>query len=131
VRYGVHLEPTTIVVTFSHAMDVALAESLASHRLDWLGDEGCGKRVVVSIPIRSAVYDSATVSVTLKPTRRLPLHDTFWLRIRGKPPGGLKDAWGVFLDGARNGHPGSNGALRIDDKLPGRRIGVSSFFEEK
>jgi len=118
VRHGVHLQHTTIVVTFSHSMDVALAESPASYRLMWLGDDHKGGTPGVKvISIHSAVYDAASFSVTLLPSRRLPLHDTFWLTIRGKPPGGLTDAWGFFVDGKGNGQPGSNDVVKIDAKL--------------
>jgi predicted outer membrane repeat protein len=115
VRQGVHRQPTTIVVKFSHPMNVAFAESLFNYRLDWVGENHeSGKQVIVTIPILSAVYNAASFSVTLLPTRRLPLRDTFWLRIWGQPPGGVKDAWGIFLAGAQNGRPGTNAVIRIN-----------------
>jgi hypothetical protein len=68
------------------------------------------------IPIRSASYDAATETVTLRPVHRLPLRRTYMLTVLGTPPGGLTDTGGVFLDGAGTGRPGSDYVAVIDRK---------------
>ena len=117
-RHGVHFQPTTLVVTFSQPMDAATAEDLADYRLVSAGpDHRFGTRDDRVIPIRSVRYDATLHTVTLWPVRRLPLHRTFQLTIRGTPTTGLKDTGGMFLDGAGTGQPGTNYVARIDAKL--------------
>jgi hypothetical protein len=84
-RHGFHFERTTLVVTFSHAMDAAAVESLFNYRLDWVGEaQGCRPPVVVRIHIQSAAYDPASFWVTLLPRRRLPLRDTLLAEALGQ-----------------------------------------------
>jgi hypothetical protein len=116
--FGVHLQPTTLVVTFSQPMDAARAESLAEYRLIGPGpDHKFGTKDDHRIRIRSARYNPATNSVVLRPVRRLPLHDTFQLTVKGTAPDGLTSTLGILLDGAKTGQPGSNYVARITGKL--------------
>jgi hypothetical protein len=108
-RHGVHLQPTTLVITFSQPMDAARAKSIADYRLVSAGPDhrfGTGDDRVIRI--RSARYSAATLQVTLRPIRRLPLHGTFQLTIVGTPLTGLLDSEDLFLDGAGTGQAGSN-----------------------
>jgi hypothetical protein len=114
-RFGVHLHPTTLVLTFSTQMDAARARSLAEYHLVQVGpDHRTDTKDDRAIPIRSARYDAATETVTLRPIHRLPLRRTYMLTVLGMPPGGLTDTAGVFLDGAGTGRPGSDYVALID-----------------
>jgi type VI secretion system secreted protein VgrG len=117
-RFGVHLHPTTLVVTFSQPMDAARAASRTEYRLIGPGpDHKFGTKDDHRIPIRSARYNPATNSVLLRPVRRLPLHDKFQLTVKGTAPDGLTSTLGILLDGAKTGQPGSDYVARITGKL--------------
>ncbi|MFI5459139.1 MAG: Ig-like domain repeat protein [Isosphaerales bacterium] len=99
-RYGIHMQPTVLALTFSDGLDPARASDPSNYRI--VGPAG---RV---IGIRSAVYDPATDSVTLRPRKRIDLHDTYHFTVIGDGDGGVTDSNGIPLDGAENGLPGSN-----------------------
>jgi streptogramin lyase len=100
VRLGFHAAPTTLVLTFDKALDPATAQDPRNYRLTQLNGR--------SIRIGSIVYDPSTFMVTLSPTRRLNLHQSYRLTVIGTPPTGVTDTSGILLDGALTGHPGSN-----------------------
>ncbi|QDV38203.1 choice-of-anchor Q domain-containing protein [Tautonia plasticadhaerens] len=100
-RLGYHARPTRLVLAFSTAMDPARAEDLANYRLVLDGPDRL-------LRITSASYDEATRTVTLSPSRRLPLPFTYRLTVVGTPPGGLTSSSGVPLDGDGSGQPGSD-----------------------
>ncbi len=117
-RYGVHSQPTTLVVTFSHPMNAGSVEDLANYRLvparpHTRSSTGDGR----VIRIRFARYDADSLTATLRPMRRLPLHKTFQLTIVGTPPAGLTDTAGLYLGGAHSGQQGSNFVTLISDRL--------------
>ncbi len=117
-RLGVHRHPTTLVVAFNRPINPASADDVANYRLVWSGpDFRFGTSDDRVIPIGSASYDPGTMSVTLAPTRRLALRDTYKLTIVGKPPTGLSDTTGLFLAGPRADQPGTNGVLLITGRL--------------
>jgi hypothetical protein len=117
-RHGVHLKPTTIQVFFNKPMDATSAQDLADYRLVApRPDHRFGTRDDRVIRIRAAQYDATLDMVTLRPSRRLPLHRTFQLTISGAPPTGLKDTSGLFLDGAGTGHQGTNYVASITARL--------------
>ncbi len=62
-----------------------------------------------AIKFRSAVYDSADDTVTLVPSKPFALTKPVQLVIDGRPPSGLQDGSGRFIDGGRTGTAGSNG----------------------
>jgi hypothetical protein len=99
-REGVHWQPTSIVVTFSADMDPARDQDVANYRI-----LAPGRRLV---PIRSATYNPATRSVTIRPARRLNIHHPFALTINGRSPRGLTDASGNLFDGAADGQLGTD-----------------------
>jgi hypothetical protein len=118
VRHGVHFQATTLVVTFTRAMDAASVENLANYRLVAAGpDHRFATPDDRGIRIESVHYDAATHTATIRPRPRLPLHRTFQLTILGSAPLGLKDTRGEFLDGAGTGQEGSNYVTIINDKL--------------
>jgi hypothetical protein len=99
-RFGFHWQPTTLVVTYSTAMDPFTVQNPNNYRI--VGPGG------FLIPVAQAVYNPATDSVTLFPTQRLDLHLPYHFTIIASIFGGVTDAHGVPLDGAGNGTPGTD-----------------------
>ena len=117
-RLGVHRHPTTLVVAFNRPMNPARADDVSNYRLVWSGpDFRFGTSDDRVRPIGSASYDPGTMSVTLAPTRRLALRDTYNLTIVGKPPTGLSDTTGLFLAGPRADEPGTRDVVLITGRL--------------
>jgi hypothetical protein len=83
-RFGFGDQPTTLMVSFSAAIDPARAQDLRNYRLVGRGPGRLGR----PIGLLSAAYDPSTESVTLEPARRLPLHRSFVLSIDGAAYGG-------------------------------------------
>ena len=54
-----------------------------------------------------------TNTVVLSPRSRLNLHLIYRLTVNGSTPGGVTDTFGILLDGAGNGLPGSNFVTNI------------------
>jgi virginiamycin B lyase len=101
-RFGFHLQPTTLVLTFDQPLDPARAQDLANYRLAALdGPRG-------TIRIGSAVYDPATRTVTLRPVDRLYLYHRFRLTVVGTGRKGVSDPSGDLMDGQGTGWPGSD-----------------------
>jgi len=111
-RYGIHDEPTALVLTFNLPLDVARAESLANYRLVWAGPDHHDR----VISIRSVRYDAASQMVILRPRHRLPLRWTSRLTVFGTAPGGLTTTAGAYLAGAGTGQPGSDFVTAITRK---------------
>jgi hypothetical protein len=99
-RYGYHMMPTSIVLTFDQALEQATAEDTHNYRIT--GPSGHAIRVT------SAVYDPTTETVTLRPSERINIHHKYNLTVEGTKAGGLTDTQGLLLDGADTGKPGSN-----------------------
>ena len=64
-RYGYHRQPTTLVLTFSTALDLARAENLSNYRIVPLGR--WRRHHGRPIPVRAAIYDPLSYTVTLWP----------------------------------------------------------------
>jgi uncharacterized repeat protein (TIGR01451 family) len=109
-RFGFHAQPTTLVLTFDTQLDPQHAQNVANYQIVALG----GSRHTVRI--KSAVYNSATKTVTLSPVDRLNLHERFRLTVVGTEPSGVTDTLGNLLDGLANGEPGSNLAMILTGK---------------
>jgi large repetitive protein len=99
-RFGFHMQQTTLVLTFSSALDATPAEDVNNYQILATGG--------VVIPVSAAVYDPATLTVTLFPAHRLNLHVFYQLTVNGTTPSGLTGATGVPLDGLGNGTSGTN-----------------------
>ncbi len=108
LRYGIHFQPTTIVVAFDEPLDPISATNPNSYIII----DPHGHRV----PIRSAVYDAANNTVILSPSRLLNFHLTYKLTIDGVTPSGVKGSFGQLLDGKDTGKPGSNYVTRVTRK---------------
>ncbi len=105
-RFGIHAQPTRLVLRFSAPLDPARAQDPSSYRII-----GPGGR---AIAVDSAVYDAAARSVTLHPHTRLDVHRRYRLTAYGTGPRALAGTSGVLLDGTRTGRPGSDFATIVD-----------------
>ena len=104
VRFGFHAQPTSLVLTFSSALNATQAQNVNNYQIVILGraEEESGRALV---HIRAAVYDPDTFTVTLDTARRLDLHKLYRLTVselRLVCRGGLgEDLWRVPLLGLR------------------------------
>ena len=99
-RFGIHHEPTVLVVTFSSALDSASAQDLANYRI--VGPSGR------HVDIDSAVYDSSAHTVTLRPSKKINLHHDHQFTIVGTGSNGVAGVDHTLLDGAYDGKPACN-----------------------
>jgi len=99
-RFGYHMMPTTLVLTFDQALDPATAQDAHNYRI--IGPHGR------TIRVKSAVYDPRTLTVILHPSRRINIHYRYELIVDGTTAGGLSNTHGQLLDGNDDGIPGSN-----------------------
>ena len=99
-RFGIHMQPTVLTVSFNQALDPVSAVNLSNYRIT--GPAGR------SVRIKSAVFDAATNTVTLRPADRINLHHTYQLTLVGVGPGGIRNTQGELLDGADTGSADSN-----------------------
>jgi hypothetical protein len=114
-RFGIHAQPTTLVLTFDHPLDPTRAQDLGNYRL--VSPHGR------PIGIASAAYDPATPSVTLSPAHRLDIHYRYRLTVVGTGPYGLTDIFGLSLN-AKDAGPGSDYVATVTRHnlvLPDRR----------
>ncbi len=100
VRFGFHMQPTSLVLSFSSALDPTPAQNVNNYQL--ITSSGA------IIPISSAVYDPTALTVTLFPSQLLNLESFYQLTVDGAPPTGLTSSTGVPIDGAGTGTPGTN-----------------------
>ena len=99
-RFGIHMQPTVLVLTFNDGLDPTSASDLANYKI--VGP--AGRKVAIS----SATFDAALNTVTLRPETRINLHHKYELTVIGTGAHGVRDMHGLLLDGANNGQPGSN-----------------------
>jgi parallel beta-helix repeat protein len=78
-RFGFHEQPTHIVLVFSSSLDAASAQELGHYKLT--STLGGSRRVMLHI--KSATYDPASLTVTLKPKQLLPLKFRYNLKVSG------------------------------------------------
>ena len=108
-RYGVHAQPTNLVITFDTALNPSTAQDLANYTIL----DPSGNRVSLA----SATYNSVDFTVTIHPTHQINLHWTYTLIVNGSTPSGVADTSGRLLDGARTGMPGSYYKANLDASL--------------
>ena len=104
-RYGFHDQPTLLVVQVSGPLEASSAEDLSNYTLILIAHGG---RLHHRLSIAKAAYDPTTNTVTLHPTKRLPLRFHYELIINASTPTGVRDTSGQLIDGDRNGTPGGN-----------------------
>jgi uncharacterized repeat protein (TIGR01451 family) len=98
-RFGYHMMPTTLLVTFDQALDAATADDPKNYEI--MGP--AGRR----IRVKSAVYNPANHTVTLRPSQRINIHYRYELVVDGSTSGGVADTQGLLLN-SEGGGPGSN-----------------------
>jgi hypothetical protein len=99
-RYGLHAQPTVLVLTFNTAMDPNPAEDTNNYLITtYFGPGRLGRAGRGIIPVDNAVYNASTDQVSLDLSQRLGLHRTYALTVNGTPPDGLTSAVGVPLAG--------------------------------
>jgi hypothetical protein len=107
-RFGFHMRPTVLVLSFNDALDPASATNAAAYVVK----DTQGQRVKLS----HVVYDASTNSVAIWPDRLLNFHHAFTIRVLGTGPNTVKDAAGRALDGANTGSPGSDFKFTVTRK---------------
>ena len=100
VRFGFHMQPTSLVLSFSSALDATPAEDVSNYLL--MTSSG------TMIPIKSVAYDPTALTVTIFPSQLLNLESFYQLTVNGAAPSGLTSSTGVPIDGAGNGTSGTN-----------------------
>ncbi len=94
---------TQVLITFSGAINASEAHLLRFYRLTVAGKDGSfTARNARAVRLQSAVYDAPNKSVTLTSSEPFSLAKPLQLIIFGKPPSGLKDDLGRFIDGGTN-----------------------------
>jgi hypothetical protein len=114
-RFGVHASPTVLSLKFDSSLDAASAQNTANYIIT----DSRGRRISVT----SAHYDAATMTVTLRPSRRLSLYQTYTLTVVGQGATPVRGISGIPLDGSGQGQPGTNFVAKITWKalaVPGR-----------
>jgi virginiamycin B lyase len=107
-RMGFHNQPTTLVLKFGEPLDPAWAQNPDDYRLVALA--GSHR----AIRMKSALYNAATQTVTLRPVHRLNLHRLFRLTVEGPGTSGLTGFSGHLPDSANTaGDPPSNSVTII------------------
>jgi hypothetical protein len=105
-RFGYHMQPTSLVLSFNTALDAVSAQNVQDYRIVTVGGRGRGGKFAGrSIAIRKAIYNPSSLTVTLVPAQRLDIHNTYRLTVDGTDPTGVHGATGLPLDG---GNQGSN-----------------------
>jgi hypothetical protein len=107
-RYGIHMQPSVVVVSFNDGLDPTSAQNMNNYKV--VGPDGR------AVAISSAVFDPAANTVTLRFKGRIDIHHNYELTVVGTGPTGVMNTSGQLLDGANTGQPGSdyNGILDWD-----------------
>ncbi len=98
-RFGYHMMPTTLLLTFDQALDATTADDPRNYQII-----GPGGR---PIRVKSAVYNASNDTVTLRPSERINVHHRYTLVVDGESAGSLANSQGRLLDSV-NGSIGSN-----------------------
>ena len=105
-RYGYHDQATYLVIYFNDPLDPTSAENVSNFTI--AGPVNEPGHTSHRIHVGSAIFDSATNSVTLVPTGRINIHHTYTLTINGTTSSGVTNTSGLLLDQVGNGQPGRN-----------------------
>jgi hypothetical protein len=107
---------TEVTITFSGAVNSALASKIGTYRLATPGKRGSytAKSAGV-IKLKRAAFSAGSDTVTLTPKKAFALTKPVQLVVNGTPPTGLQDTLGRFLDGGANAVAIlTNGKAKID-----------------
>jgi hypothetical protein len=99
-RFGYHMHPTVLVLTFNTGLD----PTSATDRNNYVLRDPTGHR----IGFKSVSYDPLAHTVTLGPRELINLHRNYRLKVKGADPHGVSGAGHVLLDGADDGQPGTD-----------------------
>ena len=91
-RYGFHTQPTSFVLGFNTPLVASAAEDVANYQIVEIGPGGS---ISAPILIAAAVYDAATDTVTLYPSRLVYLYADYVLTVNGTAPYGLISTSGI------------------------------------
>jgi IPT/TIG domain len=117
-RFGFHMQPTSIVLTFNSALDPSMAEYVNNYHIVTMGGRGRNAALVDHVTrVTSAIYNPATLTVTLHTAQRLDVHNRYRLTVNGATPRGLKGATGVPLVGRAGGAAATSYVAIITGKL--------------
>ena len=109
-RFGVHLQPTLVVLAFDSPLDPASAQNVANYHI--FGPTNAKHPAL--IPIQSATYNPVANLVTLRLGERLDVHQPYQLTVTG-----LLGSTGAPLIGS-NGLPGGSYVTTLNrSKLAG------------
>jgi hypothetical protein len=97
-RFGIHMEPTVLVLTFSAALNPSAAQNTRNYVIH----DPAGHKIAID----SAAYNPGTHTVTLSPHKRIDIHRVYGLTVIGTRPGAITGADGSPLDPA--GVPGTD-----------------------
>ncbi len=107
-RIGGGARPTQIVLSFDEALDSGFADMTSNYVFRPVVRGRPLNKPRQMIRVKSAVYDPANHTVTLRTAKRLNLNQVYQITVNGMAPPGLRNVSGVLLDGQGNGQPGSN-----------------------
>jgi Bacterial Ig-like domain (group 3) len=110
-RFGFHLQPTVLVLTFSKDLNVTSAINLANYKIVPVGPHG---RFGAAIAIGRIAYDPKGRTVTLHPSHRLNVHKRFELIVDGTSTHAVSDLALDSLDGGDTGKSGSDYISKIN-----------------
>jgi hypothetical protein len=99
-RFGYHMHPTVLVVTFSMDLDPTSATNPKNYVLV----DPSGRR----IGFKSISYDASAHTVTLRPRELVNLHHNYRFVIRGSGTHGVASAAHTLLAGGGDGQPGTD-----------------------
>ena len=126
-RFGFHMQPTSLVLTFSTALDPASATDVSNYRITTLGGHGRGGSLVGhTTAIKKAIYDPSTFSVTLVPVGRLDIHNRYRLTVNGTSRTGVAKSVRALARRKSDRRPGVE--LRRGDHLADARRSGSGFL---
>lgn len=97
---------TGIVVAYSRPMNEASVENVTNYRL--LRVASRRSPLGQPVPLLSATYEPNSRTVVLVPVVAVGADQLLRLTIIGRPPGGVRDSDGGFLDGSGTGRRGTN-----------------------
>lgn len=108
-RFGIHEQPTQLVLTFTGPLDPTTAQNVGNFTVLSPGRDGrFGTRDDVVMPIVSAAYNASNSSVTLLMGKKLDTHKSYRLTVNGTTTGGVAGPTGVLIDGNRDGQAGGD-----------------------
>ncbi len=91
-RYGIHEQPTQLVITFSDPIDATTAQDPINYTIVPVNGGA-------NIGLVSAVYNATTSTVTLVTSHQLDVHKSYRLTIRGTGTGAIVSTTGGALGG--------------------------------